>query len=203
MGSNQNNSLIARFMGNVFAGLFLMLPISVIIMIVLKVYGMLFAPVRAFALELGIERPFLVQLLLIFILLMICFVAGLLMHASAVSKFRDRLESGVLRFVPGYEFVRMRLAMMMGKDESALERAILVRIDDGWSPAMLIEEGPDGKCTVFIPDVPKSNSGSVYLVEPDQVRHLNVKFKDLDIAIRNYGRGLGKIVRESEGKIER
>jgi uncharacterized membrane protein len=199
MESNQNASLIARFMGNVFAGLFLVLPISVIIMILLKVYGMLFAPVRAFALELGIERPFLVQLLLIFTLLMICFIAGLLMHASAVSKFRDRLEAGVLRFVPGYEFVRMRLAMMMGKDESALERAILVRIDDGWSPAMLIEEGSDGKCTVFVPDVPKSNSGSVYIVEPDQVKHLNVKFKDLDIAIRNYGKGLATIVRESEG----
>lgn len=185
--------MINRFMGNVFAGLFLVLPVSVIIIILLKVYGMLFAPVRAFALKLGIERPFLVQLLLIFTLLMLCFIAGLLMHASTVSKFRDRLESGVLRFVPGYEFVRMRLVMMVGKDESALERAILVRIDDGWSPAMLIEEAPDGKCTVFVPDVPKSNSGSVYIVEPDQIKHLNVKFKELDIAIRNYGKGLMKI----------
>lgn len=186
-------------MGNVYAGLFLMLPVAVIVIIILKVYGMLFAPVRALALKLGIERPFLIQLLLIFTIIIICFIAGLLMHARTVSRFRDRLESGVLRFVPGYEYVRMKLAMMVG-DESTLERAVLVKIDDGWSPAMLIEEDSAGNCTVFVPDVPKSNSGSVYIVEPSQVRHLKVKFKELDIAIRNYGKGLIKIVGESESQ---
>jgi uncharacterized membrane protein len=197
MENKNPNSLFDRFLGNVFAGLFLVLPVAVIIMILLKVYGMLFAPVRAFALKLGIERPFLVQLLLIFTLVMICFVAGLMMHARAVSRFRDRLENGVLRFVPGYEYIRMKLAMMVG-DETTLERAVMVKIDDGWSPAMLIEEDSVGNCTVFVPDVPKSNSGSVYIVEPGQVRHLSVKFKELDMAIRNYGKGLAKIVREGE-----
>lgn len=198
MKNKNPNSLFDRFLGNVFAGLFLVLPVAVIIMILLKVYGMLFAPVRAFALKLGIERPFLVQLLLIFTLVMICFVAGLMMHARSVSRFRDRLENGVLRFVPGYEYIRMKLAMMVGTEESAFDRGVLVRIDDGWSPALMIEEGDDGQCTVFVPDVPKSNSGSVYIVEPGQVKHLNVKFKELDMAIRNYGKGLGKIVREAE-----
>jgi len=74
----------------------------------------------------------------------------------------------------------------------------MVKIDDGWSPALLVEEEADGKCTVFVPDVPKSNSGSVYIVEPEQVKHLKVKFSALDIAIRNYGKGLIKIVKESE-----
>ncbi len=197
MENNTNKNLLGRFMGNVYAGLFLMLPVAVIIIIVLKVYGMLFAPVRALALKVGIERPFLIQLLLIFTIVMLCFIAGLMMHARAVSRFRDRLESGVLRFVPGYEYVRMKLSMMVG-DESSLDKAVMVKIDDGWSPAMLIEEDPAGNCTVFVPDVPKSNSGSVYIVEPAQVRHLNIKFRELDIAIRNYGKGLIKIVKESE-----
>lgn len=198
MENKNPNSLFDRFLGNVFAGLFLVLPIAVIIMILLKVYGMLFAPVRQMALKMGIERPFLVQLLLIFTLVMLCFIGGILMHARSVSRFRDRLEDGVLRFVPGYEYVRMKLAMMVGTEDSTLDRGVLVRIDDGWSPALMIEQGDDGKCTVFVPDVPKSNSGSVYIVEPDQVRHLNIKFKKLDMAIRNYGKGLAQIVRESE-----
>lgn len=196
MEGNKGINLITRFMGNVYAGLFLMLPIAVVIIIGLKVYGMLFAPVRDFALKLGIERTFLVQLLMVFILLMLCFIAGLMMHARTVSRFRDQLESGVLRFVPGYEFVRMRLEMMVGKDESALDRAVIVRFDDGWSPALFVEEGSDGRCTVFVPDVPKSNSGSIMIVDRDRVKHLNVKFKDLDIAIRSYGKGLIKITGE-------
>lgn len=200
MESNKSSSLFSRFLGNVFAGLFLMLPIAVLVIIGLKVYGMLFAPVRALALKIGIERPFLIQLLLVFTVVMLCFIAGLLMHAGSVSRFRDRLESGVLRFVPGYEYVRMRLALMVGKDDSNLQRAVMVRIDDGWSPAFLMEEEPEGQCTVFVPDVPKSNSGSVYIVEREQVKFLKVKFNVLDIAIRNYGKGLMKIVRESESQ---
>jgi uncharacterized membrane protein len=198
--STTNNNLFSRFIGNVFAGLFLMLPLAVIIVIGLKFYQIAIVPVSEIANKLGIERPFLIELLFLFILIILCFFAGLLMHQDSVARFRDRLESNVLRFVPGYEFVRMRLAILVGSEDSVFNRAVLVKIDDGWSPALLIEEGDDGRCTVFVPDVPKSNSGSVYLVDPEQVRPLNVKFNKLDLAIRNYGKGLYKIVRESESQ---
>jgi uncharacterized membrane protein len=200
MSTSVKNSLLSRFMGNVFAGLFLMLPLAVIIVIGLKFYQIAIVAVSEIAKKLGIERPFLIELLFLFILVVLCFFAGLVMHKKSVAKFRDRLESGILRFVPGYEYVRMRLAILVGSEESAFNRAVIVKIDDGWSPALLIEEGDDGRCTVFVPDVPKSNSGSVYLVDPEQVRDLNVKFNKLDMAIRNYGKGLYKIVRESESR---
>jgi uncharacterized membrane protein len=187
-------------MGNVFAGLFLMLPVAVIIVIGLKFYQIAIVPVREIANKFGIERPFLIELLFVFIVLILCFFAGLLMHRGSVARFRDWLESNVLRFVPGYEFVKMRLAILVGDEKSSFNRAVIVKIDDGWSPALLIEEGDDGRCTVFVPDVPKSNSGSVYLVDPEQVRPLNVTFNKLDLAIRNYGKGLYKIVRESESQ---
>jgi len=200
MSTTAKNSVFSRFMGNVFAGLFLMLPVAVIIVIGLKFYQIAIVPVREIANKFGIERPFLIELLFVFILLILCFFAGLLMHRGSVARFRDWLESNVLRFVPGYEYVKMRLAILVGDEKSVFNRAVIVKIDDGWSPALLIEEGDDGRCTVFVPDVPKSNSGSVYLVDPEQVRPLNVNFNRLDLAIRNYGKGLYKIVRESESQ---
>jgi uncharacterized membrane protein len=200
MTTSSKNSLLSRFLGNVFAGLFLMLPLAVVIIICLKFYQVAIAPVREIANKFGIERPFLVNLLLLFVLLMLCFSSGLLMHKEKVAKFRDWLEDNVLRFVPGYEFVKMKLAILVSNGQSSFNRAVLVKIDDGWSPALLIEEGDDGRCTVFVPDVPKSNSGAVYLVDPEQVRPLIVKFNKLDLAIRNYGKGLYKIVRESESQ---
>jgi uncharacterized membrane protein len=200
MTTSSKNSLLSRFLGNVFAGLFLMLPLAVVIIICLKFYQVAIAPVREIANKFGIERPFLVNLLLLFVLLMLCFSSGLLMHKEKVAKFRDWLEDNVLRFVPGYEFVKMKLAILVSNGQSSFNRAVLVKIDDGWSPALLIEEGDDGRCTVFVPDVPKSNSGAVYFVDPEQVRPLIVKFNKLDLAIRNYGKGLYKIVRESESQ---
>jgi uncharacterized membrane protein len=198
MEPSTNNSMFNRFMGNVFAGLFLMLPLAVIIVIALKFYQIAIVPVSEIANKLGIQRPFLIELFFLFILLLLCFFSGLLMHMASVANFRDRLENNILRFVPGYEFVKMKLAIMVGSEQSSFNRAVIVKIDDGWSPALLIEEGDDGRCTVFVPDVPKSSSGSVYLVDPEQIRPLNVKFNKLDMAIRNYGKGLYKIVKESE-----
>jgi len=200
MSTSAKNSILSRFMGNVFAGLFLMLPLAAIIVIGLKFYQIAIVPVTEIANKFGIERPFLIELLFLFILLILCFFAGLVMHYKNVSLLRDWLESNILRFVPGYEFVRMRLAILVGSEQSAFNRSVIVKIDDGWSPALLIEEGDDGRCTVFVPDVPKSNSGSIYVVDPEQVRPLNVDFNKLDMAIRNYGRGLYKIVRESESQ---
>ena len=198
MATSAKNSLLSHFMGNVFAGLFLMLPVAVIIVIGLKFYQIAIVPVSEIANKFGIQRPFLIELLFLFLLLILCFFAGLLMHNNSITMFRDRLESNVLRFVPGYEYVKMKLAIIVGSEESVFTRAVIVKIDDGWSPALLIEEGEDGRCTVFVPDVPKSNTGSVYLVDPEQVRPLDVNFNKLDLAIRNYGKGLYKIVRESE-----
>jgi uncharacterized membrane protein len=201
MSTKAKNSLLSRAIGNVFAGLFLMLPVAVIIVIGIKFYQIAIVPVKEIANKFGIERPFLIELLFILILVILCFFAGLLMHKEKVSLFRDRLESNVLRFVPGYEFVKMRLAIMVGgNDQSAFSHSVMVKIDDGWSPALLVERGEDGRCTVFVPDVPKSNSGSVYLVDPEQVRPLNVKFNKLDMAIRSYGKGLYNIVKESESQ---
>lgn len=182
-----------KIIGIVSAGVFLLLPIAVVVIVLGKIYQIMIGPTQRLSAALGVERPFLVQLILWALLLVICFIFGLLIKADFVARTRDYLENNVLRFVPGYEFMKMRLMIMLQSDEKADDRAVLVRIDDGWSPAFLMEEGEDGNCVVFVPDVPKSNSGSVYVVEPNQVRHLNVKFKELDLAVRNYGKGLLKL----------
>jgi uncharacterized membrane protein len=180
-------------MGILSAGIFLLLPLVVIAIVLVKFYQLVIGPTQKLSAAFGIERLFMVQLFLVAIMILMAFIFGLLMKAKFIERIRDFLENNVLRFVPGYEFIKMRLMMTVGGDEKSEQRAVLVRIDDGWSPAFLIEEGPDGNCVVFVPDVPKSNSGSVYVVLPEQVKHLSIKFKELDLAVRNYGKGLIKI----------
>ncbi len=188
-----SNKLPNRIMGILSAGIFLLLPLVVIAIVLVKFYQLVIGPTQKLSAAFGIERLFMVQLFLVAIMILMAFIFGLLMKAKFIERIRDFLENNVLRFVPGYEFIKMRLMMTVGGDEKSEQRAVLVRIDDGWSPAFLIEEGPDGNCVVFVPDVPKSNSGSVYVVLPEQVKHLSIKFKELDLAVRNYGKGLIKI----------
>ena len=179
-----------RFISTATAGLFLLLPVTVIFFIILKIWQIFFRPVQNIAKQAGMDYPFVANLILIVLLLLICFLGGLMMRANRVSHFRDFLEGSFLKLIPGYEFVKLRLMESFGEDELKDNRSILARIDDGWSPGMLIDRAEDGRCVVFIPNVPRVSAGMIYIVEPERVIQLHVRYKELNNCIRNYGKGL-------------
>ena len=171
-----------------FAGLFLLLPIAVVLIVVLKVIAILHPLVEGLSMFLGITVG--VRTLVVIVLFLLCLMAGLLMRSQRVDHVRDWLERNILNLLPGYEYIRMRMRETLVQESEAKASAVLVRFDDNWSPARLIETGEDGTSVVFIPDTPQGNSGAVLVVETERVHHLNVPYAKLADSIRNYGRGL-------------
>ncbi len=183
-------SMLRSFNQTMIAGLFLLVPLSVTLLVLFKVMAITHPIMKKLGAILGIHAVAGVQLLVVGVLVVACALAGLLVRTSRVNRFSEWLENHVLHMIPGYEYIRMRLNENFGHDADTTDRAILARIDDGWAPGMLIERGADGRCTVFMPDVPQCNSGSVYIVEADQVKFLHVPYRQLNGSIRNYGKGL-------------
>lgn len=183
-------TLLERTYRTLVAGLFLLLPIAVVAIVLLKIYRIIHPAMTRLSDALGVHGGDGVRLIVLGVALLACLIAGLLMRARGVDRFREWLERNLLFMIPGYEYVRMRMAETFGQDADANDRAILARIDDGWAPGMLIERAPDGRCTVFMPDAPQCSSGSVYIVEPSQVKFLKVRYGTLNNSIRNYGKGL-------------
>ncbi|HOP45143.1 MAG TPA: hypothetical protein PLA11_16590, partial [Flavobacteriales bacterium] len=134
-----------------------------------------------------------VRLLEVLALLMLCLLSGLLMRSTKVGGLRNWLEENFLFLLPGYEYIRMRMNETLTQEGDTKATAILVRLDDSWSPARLIETGDDGTSVVFVPDTPQGNSGAVLVVETDRVQHLNVPYAKLVESVRHYGRGLQAI----------
>ncbi len=174
------------------AGLLLLLPLAVFLIIALKVLAITNPLMEKLAHALGIEHG--VRTLAVLVLVLICLLAGLLIRSTRVSSFRDRLERNVLNMIPGYEYIRQRMAESLGQDAEAAQRAILVRFDDGLSPGRLVEEGADGRCVVFVPDVPQGNSGALFIMDADRVQRLDVPYGRLEQSIRSHGKGLFGIV---------
>lgn len=189
----RKNSFFKKAVGVAAAGVFVLIPLLVVIILAIKVYQTVVGPTRVIAAKVGIESLLEVQLLIMLAFVVISYVFGLLVEAKFIARLRDGIENHVLRFLPGYEFMKLRLKNMLGEDEEAAHRAILVRIDDGWSPAFMIETFAEGQYVVFVPDVPKSSTGSVYVVEASQVKFLHISFSELDLMIRNFGAGLSTV----------
>jgi len=68
-------------------------------------------------------------------------------------------------------------------------QSVLVYINGGWQPALLIERTPTG-AVVYVPHVPDARSGTVYVVEAFQVTPLNITTRELRTIIRRVGKGL-------------
>ena len=165
--------LYNRFLGTVTAGLFLILPLSVIIIVGIQIWQLLWSPTQQLAALAGIDNVFLVQLALVVFILLLCFFAGLLIRTTTVTRFRDWLEINFLRLIPGYEFMRMRLIASFGKDPDEKEKPVLIRFGDYVRPGLLIENGAEGKSVVYVPDAPDISNGMILILLPGVIAHIS------------------------------
>lgn len=113
-------------------------------------------------------------LLAVALLLLVCFLAGLVLQTSAVRKGLEKLEASVLSEVPGFEYVKASIESGFRIEKRRVYPVVLARMDEAWQLAFLIEPLAGGLSAVFVPDVPTPNSGAVYFLPPERVRPLDV-----------------------------
>lgn len=71
-------------------------------------------------------------------------------------------------------------------------QSVLVYINGGWQPALLIERNVTGAHVVYVPHVPNARSGAIYVVESFQVTPMNIPTHEMQEIIRHAGKGLSE-----------
>jgi hypothetical protein len=99
------------------------------------------------------------------------------------------LERAILYRVPGYFLVRGAVGSFPGLSTEMRPEPSLVKTDDGWAFALLIERERLGFCTVFLPDSPTPTSGSVRIAEATRVRSLDVSMLNVLACLIRSGTG--------------
>ncbi|MXO03533.1 DUF502 domain-containing protein [Flavobacterium sp. HBTb2-11-1] len=178
----------ATFLG----GILFLAPLVVLLIILEKGYGI----IQKITLPLAKHLPrihvlgiALQELVGIIIIIVICFLAGLLAKSAQAKKLIQRLEDGILSFVPGYSFMKNMNESIMGLESKDDLKVILVPTDAGLQFAFLIEEINEDKFAVFIPDAPNPWSGSVVFVEKKDITDIDISQKQALACIRKLGFG--------------
>ncbi|MBS7252966.1 DUF502 domain-containing protein [Flavobacterium branchiicola] len=135
------------------------------------------------------------EVVAITIIVLICLIAGLLAKTANAKKIIQRLEDGVLSFVPGYSFMKNMNESIMGFESNEDLKVIMVPTDAGWQFAFLIEQISDNNFTVFIPDAPNPWSGSVCFVEKKDIREIDITQKQALACIRKLGYGSKELLK--------
>lgn len=142
---------------------------------------------------LGLAIEEITAILIIFI---ICITAGLIARTAYAKRLIERLENGILSFIPGYSFMKKTNENIMGFESAENLKVILVPTDAGLQFAFLIEEINENNFAVFVPAAPNPWSGSVCFVEKKDITEVNITQKEALACIRKLGFGSKALLKD-------
>jgi uncharacterized membrane protein len=138
------------------------------------------------------------QILSVLLILLFCFVVGLLVGTRMGKSTKEKLEKRVLCKIPGYTTVRNLTNRMLGESRDKTWKPALAEIEEALVPAFIIEELDDGRFTVFVPSIPTPLAGAVYILGPDRVHPVNVPFTQAIRVVSQWGAGAKALVAAME-----
>lgn len=130
-----------------------------------------------------------IELLAVAALIALCFLAGLIAGTKAGRALGHRLEYAILRRIPGFMFLRIVMASMVGMETNSGLSVALASIEDAWVLSFVIERHPGGLATVFVPSAPTPAAGSIYYLPEDRIRPLDVPVSAAMACISRLGVG--------------
>lgn len=124
------------------------------------------------------------------IVLLICFLFGLLARTTMAKWLRKWFEAGLKRFIPTYEYYQTLIEQKLKLSSKPPRPVLLVRSSGGWRPGIVIEEYPNGEKVLFLPLSPKTSDGEVVLVKSEETRESGLNENTLNAVLLKQGQGL-------------
>jgi len=183
----------ASFKMNLVYGLIVLVPAAVIALLVVQVVGALGKLGQHLGLQ-SIWSVLLVVLLGLAGLVVACYLIGAAVRTRLGAWSFDKLEARVFKQIPGYQLVKNLLTGFAEKRSTY--PAALVRLQENGAAALAVvmEQHPDGKSTVFVPLAPIVSLGSVYVVDNDRITMLKANALDLVGCVSQWGVGSGEML---------
>ena len=180
-------------MRSLVAGLLILLPLYLAVLLLVKAMGSLVKIVRPLALLMPDWVPAELALSLVLVLF-ICFLVGVGVRTRLGHRVRNRFEKSFFERIPGYSLLRSLTQQITGTGNDNVWRPALFEGDEGLMPAFIIEEFEDGRYTIFVPSIPTPLAGSVLVVDASHLFPLDIPFTDALKTISRWGSGAKDMV---------
>lgn len=132
----------------------------------------------------------------IIILLLLCFLIGLLVKTSAGKAIGRWVEKHLLSKLPGFALFKRMSQIIFGGEKTS---GIPVMVDRVTFKQLgfLVEENGSDELTIFIPSAPGLLSGSVITVKDNAVERLNAQASEVARVVMSYGMGTSALLRDT------
>ena len=175
-------------------GLVVILPVTIIVVVfrwlIVTVTNWI-QPLTNLILAKSDMREFLADLIVLAVIILFCFVIGLLMKSAGARWVFQWLENRVLKIAPGYNLVKETINQFLGRKKSPFSSVALVQIFENRTlcTAFVTDEHPDGSYTVFVPTGPNPTSGQIFHLQKEFVHPVEVGVDETMRSILSCGAG--------------
>jgi len=185
----------ARLRDITISGILALLPLYVFLLVITKAWKSLSSIGTGVAQMLGMKSVLGVGGATVFsglVIVTIWLVTGLLVRYSFLGAVSKAAEKQLSKYVPDYESYKAKAEEKLQHKVRILPyTSALIRWEEYWQPAYLVEQDQEGNCVVFLPEIPETNKGHVLLARQDQVRIVeSMTANQLDASLKKAGRGL-------------
>lgn len=181
------------FKTNVIYGLIVLVPLTVIVLIIVKIMELLDALAVAVGLH-STAGAALATVLALIVFVLLCFAIGAFVRTRIGSWYFEKIENAGLKRLPGYKIISNILKGSVGKSSSLIP--VMVQL---YGPGVavlgfIVEESENGPVTVFVPTSPAITIGNIYIVDRERVTRLDAAASGLTECISQWGIGVQKII---------
>ena len=184
---------VSRFVGTtILGGVLFLTPIVVLGIVLNKAFDVMrrgLQPLTALIPQNLASGPAMTAILAIFVLALLCFLAGLSARTAPAQKVVSGLETAVLSKLPGYEYLKQAGTSVLGLGEMAEHPVVFAHLGGAWRIGVQTDVVGAGLVAVFIPNSPNPMSGSVFLIAADQVRPADLPLASAIACLRRCGAG--------------
>lgn len=177
----------------VLGGLLFLIPLAVVLVVLGKLAGVMRVAAEPFDAVVPVDSVLgvvLANVLAVALIVVVCFVAGLIAMNRLGQRVTETVENGLLAAVPAYTFVKGFTDSVAETDEmSSTFIPILVKFDDHAMLAFETERTAEDHVVVYLPGSPNPWSGNVVYVEAERVSPLDISVPDAVKTVRMLGRG--------------
>jgi uncharacterized membrane protein len=133
-----------------------------------------------------------ITILSVLLILLVCYLAGMLVEKKKIKRMITKLENNVLIFIPGYSMLKRQTGDAIGETDE-LWQTVIMSDNDDFKLGISVDRQQDGYCTVFFPEPPDAKSGEMKLVHESKLKKLNLPVSKLVKIIRSYGQGSAEL----------
>ena len=138
------------------------------------------------------------HLLVIAIILIICFILGVIVKTRIGKFLYDSLEQSLLQKIPGYSLVKDTVLQFLGNKKSPFSSVALANIfgNDTMVTAFITDEHADGSFSIFVPTGPNPTSGNIYHLKSEYVHKIDASIEDTMRSIISCGSGSNTLIQQ-------